>query len=324
MSFVTIVQSRSGAHTFMMSPSWEHFETFLAVMQTGSLSAAARALQVAQPTIRRRVEALEASVGAVLFTRATTGLVPTDAANATLPAAEAMAASARAFARLVSAPNDSDHGTVRVTASQVMGGEVLPDLLEPLLRAKPGLQLELVTSNRFADLLRRDADIAVRMAAPTQASLVAKKVAVIPVGFFASAAYLSRHPPPKTLRALTQHTLVGSDRERGLVQALTQAGLTISPRDFCFRSDDDLVQLAAVRAGVGIGVCQVPLASMRGDLVRVLPQVAVPLETWVVMHEDQRRVQRVRLVFEALVAGLTNYVKSSQPTTDPSKRRSSR
>lgn len=303
-----------------MNPPWEHFETFLAVMQTGSLSAAARALQVAQPTIRRRVEALEASVGAVLFTRATTGLVPTDAATATLPAAEAMAASARAFSRLVSGPNDSDHGTVRVTASQVMGGEVLPGVLEPLLRAKPGLQLELATSNRFADLLRRDADIAVRMAAPTQASLVAKKVAVIPVGFFASAAYLARHEPPKTLRALTEHTLVGSDRERGLVQALTQAGLTISPRDFSFRSDDDLAQLAAVRAGVGIGVCQVPLASRRGDLVRVLPQVAVPLEAWVVMHEDQRRVQRVRLVFEALVAGLTAYVKSPEPS---SKRRRS-
>lgn len=90
-------------------------------------------------------------------------------------------------------------------------------------------------------------------------------------------------------------------------------------RDFCFRSDDDLAQLAAVRAGVGIGVCQVPLASMRADLVRVLPQVAVPLETWVVMHEDQRRAQRVRLVFEALVAGLSSYVKSSEPT--PKRKR---
>ncbi len=299
-----------------MNPSWEHFETFLSVMQTGSLSAAARALQVAQPTIRRRIEALEASVGAVLFTRATTGLVPTDAANATLPAAEAMAASARAFARLVSGPNDSNRGTVRLTASQVMGVEVLPGLLEPLLLATPGLQIELATSNRFADLLRRDADLAVRMAAPTQVSLVAKKVAVIPVGFFASAAYLARHPPPKTLRALTEHTLIGSDRDRGLIQGLAQAGLTISARDFTFRSDDDLAQLAAVRAGLGIGVCQVPLASRRGDLVRVLPQVAVPLETWVVMHEDQRRVQRVRLVFDALVAGLTAYANPSQPNSN--------
>lgn len=297
-------------------PSWELYGTFLSVLETGSLSAASRALKVAQPTVRRRLEALEASLGAVLFTRSPNGLTPTEAALATRPHAEAMAASARAMVRALSGPLEADHGTVRVTTSEVIGAEVLPPLLAPWLPAHPNLQLEWVLSNRTQDLLRREADVAVRMVAPTQAALVARKVGVIPVGLFAHRDYLRRHPAPRRASDLSGHRLIGADRSSAQLEALKAIGAAETSRDFAWRSDNDLVQLAALRAGLGIGVCQVPLAARTPVLVRVLPAVAFPLETWVVMHEDLRRVQRVRLVFEQLVQVLQRYLTAPGGSTN--------
>lgn len=289
-------------------PSWELYGTFLAVLDGGSLSAAARALAVAQPTVRRRLEGLEASLGAVLFTRGPNGLTPTEAALATRPHAEAMAASARAMVRALSGPLEAERGTVRVTASEIVGAEVLPPLLPALLAAHPGLQVELALSNRTQDLLRRDADVAVRMVAPTQAALVARKVGVIPVGLYARADYLARNPAPERPAQLLGHRLIGADQGRGLLDVLARVGVKASARDFAVRTDSDVAQLGALRAGLGIGVCQVPLAAREPALVRVLPALQVPLETWVVMHEDLRRVQRVRVVFEHLVSGLSGYL----------------
>ncbi len=292
-------------------PSWELYETFLSVMRGGSLSAASRALAVAQPTVRRRIQALEKSVGAALFVRATNGLVPTDAAQATLPCAEAMSAAARALVRSTSGPVDLERGTVRIAASEVVGAEVLPGTLAKLRAAWPQLQVELALSNRLEDLLRRDADVAVRMTAPTQAALVARRIGAIPVGFFAHEDYLATHKPPARLAdLLVGHTLIGSDRERGFLTALAATGLDVGRRDFAIRTDSDLAQLGALRAGLGIGVCQVPLAARNPKLKRVLPKLGVELETWVVMHEDQRNVRRVRLVFDHLVGALGAYLGS--------------
>ncbi len=303
-------------------PSWELYGTFLAVMREGSLSAAARALAVAQPTARRRIEELERTLGVVLFTRATTGLVPTDAALIIQHHAETMAASASALVRALSASPGDEAGTVRIAASEIIGSEVLPPMLAALAEAAPRLQVELSLSNRNEDLIRRDADVAVRMVAPTQAALVARRVGAIPLGLYASEAYLTQHPAPRSLADLMRgHRLVGADRGRGLITALAAAGIATTPRHFHFRSDNDLAQLAAVRAGLGIGVCQVPLASRTPALHRVLPEVEVPLETWVVMHEDQRQVRRVRVVFEHLVRELGAYIETRSAARAPAPRR---
>ncbi len=289
-------------------PSWELYGTFLAVMRTGSLSAAARALNVAQPTVRRRVEELERALGVVLFTRAQNGLVPTDLALATLPYAESMAATAEALARSVSGPADAEHGTVRVTTSEVVGAEVMPAILTALRATHPGIQVELVLSNKNQDLLRRDADVAVRMVAPTQSALVAKRIGAVGIGLFAADAYLATHPPPSRPSDLRQHALIGNDRERGLADALAAVGVPTTPRDYVLRTDSDLAQLAAVRAGLGIGVCQLPLAARPPVLTRVLPELAFHLDVWVVTHEDLRGVRRVRVVFDHLAEHLAAYL----------------
>lgn len=289
-------------------PSWALYETFLEVMRGGSLSAASRALRVAQPTVRRRIEELEQALGAVLFTRAQNGLVPTEVARATLPYAESMAATAKALARAVSAPADAERGTVRLTTSEIVGAEVMPPILAALASTHPKIQIELALSNRTQDLLRRDADVAVRMVAPTQASLVARKVGEVEIGLFAGKTYAAKHRPPSRLAELREHALIGSDRERGIIEALAAVGLPTTARDYVLRTDSDLAQLAAVRAGVGIGACQVPLARRFGDLERVLPSLVFRLEVWVVTHEDLRSVRRVRVLFDHLVEHLGAYI----------------
>lgn len=289
-------------------PTWELYGTFLAVMREGSLSAASRALGLAQPTVRRRIEALEGALGAPLFTRATNGLVPTEAATAALPHVEAMATAARAVARMASGPAGAERGTVRITASEVVGAEVLPEILASLARAAPALSVELALTNRSEDLLRREADVAVRMVAPTQSALVARRVGEVAIGLFASVEYVAAHGVPARVDDLRAHRIVGPDRDRRALDALAAAGLPVSAKDLALRTDSDLAQLAAVRAGVGIGVAQVPLATRDARLVRVLPRLAFPLDVWVVMHEDLRALRRVRRVFDHLVAGLGAYL----------------
>src|SRR4051812_26890765 len=176
--------------------TWDLLGAFLAVMRTGSLSGAARALGVAQPTVRRQIGALEEALGAALFTRSQAGLRATEAARATMPYAESMAGVAAALVRSVSASASAAEGTVRVTCSEILATEVLPPMLAALRRAHPRLQIELSAPNQTEDLLRRDADVAVRMAPPTQGALVAKRVGGIEVGLFANDDYLRAHPAP--------------------------------------------------------------------------------------------------------------------------------
>jgi DNA-binding transcriptional LysR family regulator len=291
------------------APGWDLFETFLAVFHGGSLSAAARQLQTAQPTVRRRIEALEHSLGLTLFTRSPAGLVPTDAAHKVLSYAEAMAAMADAGVRAVSGADSAPAGTVRITCSEIIGTEVLPPLLAPLLAQHPALEIELVATNAVEDMLRRDADIAVRMARPTQSGLVARRVGMIAIGLFASEIYLAGRGVPRSVQDLFSHTLIGRDRDDTLDRAL----LEIAPGEalgFGFRSDGDLVQLAAVRAGIGIGVCQIALAASNSRLQRVLPEIGFELEVWLVMHEDLRGTARVRLLFDHMAEALAGYAKA--------------
>src|ERR1019366_1655702 len=182
-------------------------------------------LGVAQPTVRRQIEKLEEVLGAVLFTRSQTGLTPTETAATTLPYAESMASVAEALVRSASAASGAEQGTVRVTCSEVVGVEVLPPILADLRRAHPQLQIELSLSNANEDLLRRDADVAVRMAQPTQSALVAKRAGTVKLGLFASEAYLADHATPRSPADLSRgHSLVGKDRDTSFFAALAAAG----------------------------------------------------------------------------------------------------
>jgi DNA-binding transcriptional LysR family regulator len=292
-----------------MSDDWEPHRAFLAVLREGSLSGAARRLELAQPTVRRRIADLEAGLGVALFTRAPDGLVPTDAALGLRQHAEAMEIAAAAFARGATQGSEVA-GLVRVSASDVISVEVLPPILAELRRRHPRLVVALSPNNRNEDLLRREADVAVRMVRPEQGALVARRIGDIHIGLHVRADLIARRPVPATFEEVIAFGLIGVENDNVVVRAMRASGIPIRVEDFAFRSDSDLAQMAAIRAGLGIGVCQVPLALRDPSLVRILPEAFNhPLDTWVVMHEDLRTSAPVRAVFDTLVAGLQDYLR---------------
>jgi DNA-binding transcriptional LysR family regulator len=290
-------------------PAWDLYRSLLGVMETGSLSGAARKLGLSQPTLGRQIAALEDQLGVALFTRSPSGLQPTEAALALRPHAEAMAASAAALIRAAS-PADSDSGVVRITASDIIGGTVLPPILAELRQAHPHLQLELALSNRREDLLRREADIAVRMTRPTQGALFGRKIGASNVALFASPSYIQKHGQPTSLHERAGHTIVGFDHVPDYADRVI-SDLPISRDLFDVRSDNDLAQIAMIQAGVGIGAMQTALARRLGLIPVLQGQFSFPMECWVVMHEDLKSTRRMRLVFDALVEGLQAYLSEA-------------
>ncbi|UYY57539.1 LysR family transcriptional regulator [Sphingomonas sp. S2-65] len=291
----------NGAH------SWDLYRSFAAVLRTGSLSAAARALDLTQPSVSRHIEALEQSVGGALFVRSQRGLSPTDRALAMKPYAEQLVAASAALLRSASADAGAVAGSVRITASEMVGVMHLPPLLAALRRAHPELSSELVVSNTVDDLLQRHADIAIRMVEPTQQALIAKRVGGVTLGLHAHRDYLERRGVPASADDLAGHDVIGPETMVPAVRFVMQALPVLTQIPFAMRSDSDLVHFAAIRGGVGIGICQVELAQRDPALVRVLPDAfAFVLPIWIVMHEDLRAIARCRVVFDALAAGLAS------------------
>ncbi|HEY8683715.1 MAG TPA: LysR family transcriptional regulator [Rhodanobacter sp.] len=288
-------------------PGWELYRSFLAVIREGSLSAAARSLGMTQPTLGRHIRQLESDLDVVLFTRSPQGLMSTDLADELATHAQAMYATSAALRRAASGSNSEVRGVVRVTCSEVIGAEVLPPMLTDLRQRQPGIVIELSLSNRSEDLLRKDADIAVRMIRPVQGALVARHVGAIPLGLYAHRRYLKANGTPRVLDDLHQHTIIGYDHETPALRAIREK-LQFGREDFSLRTDSDLAQLAAIRAAYGIGGCQCALAERDKNLLRVLPQAFAPsLDTWLVMHEDLKASRRTRIVFDHLAAALADY-----------------
>ena len=292
--------------------SWDHYRSLLAVLDEGSLSGAARKLGLTQPTIGRHVEALETELGAPLFTRSGAGLAPTQTALALRPHAEAMAAAAEALVRTASGEADAVRGAIRITASDIVSVEVLPPILTGFHDAHPDVAIEMLSSNRQEDLLRREADIAVRMVRPTQGALIARRIGDVPLKLFAHRRYIEAHGVPASL-AEAARSAIGFDRDMQIQRYLEERQIPLARESFAFRSDQDLAQLAALRAGFGVGACQVPIARRSPDLVPVLDDAfRVDMEVWVAMHEDLKSSRRMRLMFDWLVEGLVAYIASGR------------
>jgi DNA-binding transcriptional LysR family regulator len=298
----------------MTEPDWSHYRAFLAVLRDGTLSGAARELGLTQPTLGRQIAELERQLGTALFIRSQRGLVPTDAARDIAPHAEAMAAAAGSMMRAASGGAGEAAGVVRITASEIIGAEVLPPLLAGFRRDNPAVTIELVLSNRVEDMLRGEADIAVRMVRPSQQALVARQIGEVWVGLYAHRLYLKHSPAPRSLAALaSDHALIGFDRETPFTREIL-AGMPITRNHFALRTDSDLAHLAAVRAGFGIGFVQHGIARRDPDLVSILSdEVSLSMEMWLVLHEDLRASRRLRLMMDYLVKGLGEYVALTKP-----------
>lgn len=285
--------------------NWSYWRTFLSVIEMGSLSAAARHLSLTQPTVGRHIDNLERALAEPLFIRSQEGLSPTPLALSLKPKAQSMSMSAHALKRLAKTDKVKLSGIVRITASEIVGAEILPTIMYSFRKRHPDIDLELVLSNAQDDLLNQDADIAIRMVRPQQTRLVAKKIGNVSIGLYAHSAYLEGRDIPKSLDALSDYHLIGIDRDIERWKGFEIDGLPIPSHHLSFKCDSDIGQLAALRNGLGIGICQKNIANKHSELISILSdQVMFELEAWVVMHEDLKIHSSSRAVFDHLVESL--------------------
>lgn len=292
--------------------SWDFYRTFLEVLREGSLSGAARSLGLTQPTVGRHVDALETALGYALFIRTQQGLSPTQEALALRPYAEALESTSTALLRAASSQGAGVRGTIRITASDVITVEVLPAIITELHAAYPELTIELMSSNRIEDLLQREADIAVRMQRPSQGVLIARRIGDVELGMYAHKDYLARRGRPARIDDLAGHALIGFDKETAFIRSMKTKLPDVHRESLALRTDSDLASLAMLRAGFGIGYCQIGLARNNPALVRLFPKrISLKLDTWLAMHEDLRDNPSCKVAFAALATGLEKYVQGA-------------
>ncbi|KEJ89847.1 LysR family transcriptional regulator [Sulfitobacter donghicola] len=279
---------------------WHLLQSFAAIGETGSLSAAAVRLGSSQPTLSRHLNQLEEQLGTRLFFRTPSGLTLTPEGASVRRYADEMAQSAAQLSISATGPHDLN-GTVRITASQIAATYLLPPMLTALHIAYPGLSLELVASDETDNLLRREADLAVRMYRPTQDDLISKMVAELPLGIYASRGYLEKHGTPGGPEDLERHTVIGYDRNTLIIDGMKRVGLHVDRSFFKLRSDDQVVCWQMVLAGMGIGFGQQCMAADNPDLVQLWPEIPIGhLPVWLTAHQELRMSPRVRACFDHL------------------------
>lgn len=293
------------------SPDWNGHRAFLAVLETGSLSAAARLLDLSQPTVRARVAALEEALGTVLFIRSVHGLMPTLRATAMAAPVRAMAHAAEAMQRAASADSMVPAGRVRLSVSEFVGVEVLRPMLRRLHDRHPDLVVEYELSNSSADLLQQQVDVAVRMHSPQQDALIARKVPPIRLGLFATRDYIARRGHPASRAEILDHLFIGADRSAAnllFVERIADG----RPIRTSVHTDSHVALLALARAGLGIAVVMVPIAARDPQLVQVFPDIDLPaLDPWIVVHENLRHLPRVGALFDHMVEEFDAFASSA-------------
>ena len=288
---------------------WTLWRSFLATVETGSLSAAAAQIGATQPTLSRHIHELEQGLGLSLFRRVARGLEPTDVALGLIDDARRMGEAAHALSLKAAGRTETFAGTVRLAASVVVSNLVLPAIVADLREAEPDIQIEIVASDGAQNLLRRDADIAIRMFNPTQNTLIARRIGDTPLGLFGAARYLERRGRPLTLAKLIDHDVIGFDRSEDILKGYAANGFAVDREHFPLRVDDQMVYWHLMCAGAGLGFAQQRLAEAAGlehlDIGMKLP--ALPI--WIVFHEDLRAQPRVRRVADFLAERLSAWLK---------------
>jgi len=287
---------------------WNLIKSFVTVAESGSLSAAARRLASSQPTLGRHIAELEQALGVTLFRRGRRGYALTEAGSTLYERGKMVSEQASAFSLLALGSTEAIEGTVRIAASEVVAAYVLPEITARLGMEEPGIEVEVVASNQVENLMRRDADIAIRMIRPVQNELVARKVADVPLRACAAKSYLNRRGRPREPTDLVDHALIGFDRSDEIIRGFAEFGVPLNRSSFRFRSDNQIVLWEALRTGNGIGFGQEPLIDRDPLMEMLLPDLPLPsLPVWLAMHRDVRSSVRIRRVADFLHEELKRY-----------------
>lgn len=289
-----------------ISFDWNQARAFLVTAEEGSLSAAARALGLTQPTLGRQVAALEAALGVTLFERAGRSLALTRSGVDLLDHFRAMGEAAGRISLSASGRSQAIEGQVSITASDVMSAYHLPPVLKRLRAMAPGIEIEVVSSNEVRDLRRREADIAVRHGRPDQPELTARLLRTTTAHLYAAPAYLDAIGRPATARGLSEATFIGFETSDVLLNGLNALGLSLTRANFALISNSGVAGWEMVKQGLGIGVMFKDTADITPGVECVLPDLdPIPVPIWLATHRELHTSRRIRLVFDLLAEALS-------------------
>jgi DNA-binding transcriptional LysR family regulator len=284
---------------------WEKLQVFVAAADQGSLSGAARALGLSQPTAGRQIQALESQLGVQLFGRTARGLTLTDTGMELLGYAREMSEAANRLALAALGRVEAVGGVVRITASEIVATYRLPPILAALRAAEPEIEVELVASNATDNLLQREADIAVRMYRPSQIDVITRSLGEIELGVYAAESYLARRGCPTSFEDLLEHDVIGYDRDDSMIRAFRAAGLTVERRFFPIRTDDHVAAWQMVVQGNGIGFMQVAIGDAEPVVRRLFPELPLPtLPIWLTAHSELKTSRPIRRVYDFIADSL--------------------
>ncbi len=290
---------------------WNRARAFLVTAEEGSFSAAARALGTTQPTVGRQVAQLEEELGVLLFERVGTSLEPTDTALDLLAHVRMMGEAATRLSLTATGQSDAVEGMVSITASETISAHLLPAAIGKLRVEYPGIELEVVASNEVRDLLRREADIAVRNAQPDHPDLVGKKVAQTQGHFYATPEYLERVGPVNTPEDLKNVEIFAFDRTDVMVTTLkSMFDIELEQKQFPVVTGNHLVQWGMCLQSVGVCIMMDDVGEPDSRVVKLLPDVAIPVPIWLVAHRELRTNRRIRIVYDLLAEHFGNFGKT--------------
>lgn len=286
-------------------PDWNQLHAFIATVETGSLSAAARELALTQPTVGRQVAALEQDLGVVLFERVGRSLALTVAGRELYESARSMSEAANRLSIIASGHSQSVEGLVRITASDIVAAYVLPPILQQLHALAPGIAIEIVAANDVRDLMRREADIAIRHVQPDQSELIARRCRGTAAHLYASTSYLDHHGRPETGADLATASFIGFAADDGLVGELNARGVPVTRANFRWTTGSIVTAWELIRQGLGIGVIFRDVAAGAAGVEPVLPDLApFDVPVWLAVHRELHTSRRIRLVFDLLAEKL--------------------
>jgi DNA-binding transcriptional LysR family regulator len=283
---------------------WNKARAFLVTAEEGSLSAAARALGMAQPTLGRQVDGLEQELGVVLFERVGRGLTLTPSGLELLEHVRTMGEAAGRVSLVALGQSQALEGSISISASETYATVLLPPIVAKLRTKEPGIQVEVV-ANHASDLLRREADIAIRNFRPTEPDLIARKIGMADAVLYASPDYIAKLGHPKTPYDLKEAAFVNMDRTGAMIKGLNTLGLGLTEANFPLMTESYLVMWELVKQGAAVGILDAKIGDADPNVMRILPNLEpLSFPIWLVAHRELTTSRRIRRVYDFLIAEL--------------------
>lgn len=292
---------------------WNQVRAFLATIEEGSLSAAARVLNLTQPTLGRQVAALEDALGVTLFERSGRNLLPTPAAHELAEHVRAMGEAATRLSLAASGQSLSVEGVVKISATEMFATNVVPAVVADIHKMHPGIVVEIIATNALSDLRNREADIAIRNTDPSDPDMIARRIMDESGGLFATSELIARCGPFNDLADLTDTPFIGFGSDDTMLTTLQQRGVPITLANIVARSQSHLAHWELAKTGLGIGLNGWDMGFLTPGMHRVLEnELHFEFPVWLIAPRELKTNARVRVVFDALVAHLST-MKASRP-----------